>query len=354
MYAGWNGGHSVNQPDAECEPRTSGCALTTLWHNAISRNPTVPQAVGRVQDRSSFADTARVSWLVMEFRLLRYFVTLAEERHFGRAAARLHMTQPPLSRAIKQLESDLGVVLVHRSPTGVELTASGNLLYEEARGLLNQAEQARQRVTSAAGAATLRIGTLADTADEVSTRLAATFRLRHGDVSIRIHEADFTDPTAGLRRGLADVALTRLPFEDTGITTRTLRTDQLGAVLRADDPLAGRGTLRLADLADRAWFQLPDGTDPVWRTYWNGATPVGERPAGPVVRTVNECMQAILWNGSVGIAPLSHAVPDSLTWVPLTDMPPSSLVVAWMTDQENSLINSFVDIAVHEYRSPRP
>ncbi|MEU4235070.1 LysR substrate-binding domain-containing protein [Nonomuraea sp. NPDC026600] len=288
---------------------------------------------------------------MMELRLLRYFVAVAEERHFGRAAARLHMTQPPLSRAIKQLETDLGVVLLHRSATGVEPTHAGNALYTEARTLLEQAEQARARVTAAAGAVTLTIGTLADSAEEAGTRLAATFRRRHPEVSIRIREADFTDPTTGLRNGLADVALTRLPFDDVGISVRVLRSDSIGVVLRADDPLAGRDTVCLADLADRPWFQLPEGTDPVWRAYWNGATPVGERPAGPVVRTVNECMQAVLWNGTVGIAPLIHALPDGLTWAPLTDMPPSPLVVAWATEHESPLVRSFAHIAVDTYRS---
>jgi len=287
--------------------------------------------------------------LVMELRPLRYFVAVAEERHFGRAAARLHMTQPPLSRAIKQLETELGVVLLHRSAVGVELTPAGSVLYAEARTLLEQAEQARARVTATAGAATLTIGTLADSAAEFSTRLSATFRRHHPKVSIRIREADFTDPTTGLRNGLVDVALTRAPFDDTGISVRVLRSDPIGAVLRADDPLAGRDTLCLADLADRPWFQLPAGTDPVWSAYWNGVTPVGRRLAGPVVRTVNECMQAVLWNGTVGIAPLTHAVPDGLTWAPLTDMPPSSLVVAWATEQENPLTRSFVQIAVHAY-----
>jgi DNA-binding transcriptional LysR family regulator len=287
----------------------------------------------------------------MELRLLRYFVAIAEERHFGRAAARLHMTQPPLSRAIKQLETDLGVLLLHRSATGVELTPAGNVLYVEARTLLEQAEQTRARVTATAGAVTLTIGTLADSAGEISTRLSATFRRHHPKVSIRIREADFTDPTAGLRNGLVDVALTRTPFDDIGISMRVLRSDPIGAVLRADDPLAGRDTLCLADLADRPWFQLPAGTDPVWRVYWNGATPVGERRAGPVVRTVNECMQAVLWNGTIGIAPLTHALPDGLTWALLTDMPPSSLVVAWATGHESPLTRSFARIAVHAYRS---
>jgi DNA-binding transcriptional LysR family regulator len=262
----------------------------------------------------------------------------------------LHMTQPPLSRAIKRLEADLGVVLLRRSATGVELTNAGNVLYSEAGALIEQAERTRTRVTAAAGTATLTVGTLADSAEEAGARLAATFRRRHPEVSIRFREADFTDPTTGLRNGLVDVALTRSPFDDTGISTRTLRSDRVGAVLRADDPLADRGSLRLADLAERPWFQLPDGTDPVWREYWNGATPVGERPAGPVVRTVNECVQAVLWNGTVGIAPLTHALPDGLTLAPLTDMPPSLLIVAWATARESPLIQSFTQIAVDTYR----
>lgn len=289
----------------------------------------------------------------MEPRLLRYFVAVAEERHFGRAAARLHMTQPPLSRAIRQLEADLGVVLLHRSAAGVELTAAGNALYTEAVTLLEQAEQARGRVTATAGTAMLTIGTLGDTAGESNTRLAATFRRHHPEVSIRFREADFTDPTTGLRNGLVDVALTRSPFDDTGISVRLLRSDPVGAVLRTNDPLVGRGALRLADLADRPWFQLPDGTDPLWRAYWNGATPVGERPAGLVVRTVTECMQAALWNGMVGIAPLTHAMPKGLTLVPLTDMPPSPLVVAWATEHESPLVHSFVEVTVKTYRSTR-
>ncbi|NUT52642.1 MAG: LysR family transcriptional regulator, partial [Saccharothrix sp.] len=72
----------------------------------------------------------------MDLRELRYFVAVAEELHFGRAAARLHMTQPPLSRAVKQLETDLGHVLLHRSPAGVALTPAGAALYDEARVVL--------------------------------------------------------------------------------------------------------------------------------------------------------------------------------------------------------------------------
>ena len=180
----------------------------------------------------------------MDLRSLRYFVAVAEERHFGRAAARLHMTQPPLSRAIKQLETDVGALLMHRSAAGVTLTPAGTTLYDEARALLEHAEHARARVAATAGTATFTIGTLADSAEEAGTGLADAFRLRNPGVRVRIREGDFTDPTAGLRAGRVDVALTRMPFDRTGVSIRVLRSDPVGVVLRTDDPLARRDTLQ--------------------------------------------------------------------------------------------------------------
>ncbi|MGI5244962.1 LysR family transcriptional regulator [Dactylosporangium sp. CA-139066] len=276
----------------------------------------------------------------MELRTLRYFAAVAEELHFGRAAARLHMTQPPLSRAIKQLEADVGAVLLRRSPAGVELTPAGVALYAEARALLEQADQARARVAAAAGAATITIGTLADSAEQAGTHLAAAFRERHPGVEVHVRESDLTDPTTGLRAGLADVALTRAPFDESGLDVRVLRADPVGVVLRADDPLAGRPALALADLAGRRWFRFPPGTDPAWAAYWRAG---GDE--GPVVRTAQECLQAVLWSGTIGLTPLYHVMPDGLTTVPLTDMPPSRLVVAW-DPAAGPLVRSFARLAL--------
>ncbi|GAA3130527.1 LysR family transcriptional regulator [Streptosporangium carneum] len=282
----------------------------------------------------------------MELRTLRYFVAVAEELHFGRAAARLHMSQPPLSRAIKRLEADVGAVLLHRSAAGVTLTPAGAALLDEARALLDQADRVRVRVAAAAGAATITVGILGDSTDRGATRLAAAYRRRHPGVEVRVREADLTDPTCGLRAGLVDVALTRGPFDETGLTVRELRADPVGAVLRADDPLARRDRLELADLADRRWFQFPGGTDPIWQSYWNG----GEPREGPVVRAVQECLQAVLWNGTVGMTPLGHAPPGELTVVPLIDMAPSRVVAAWNEGDANPLIRSFFQIATAAYR----
>ena len=282
----------------------------------------------------------------MELRTLRYFVAVAEELHFGRAAARLHMSQPPLSRAIKGLESDLGAALFHRSAAGVTLTPAGTALLEEARSLLGQADRVRVRVAAAAGVATLTVGILGDSTDPGATRLAAAYRRRHPGVEVRVRETDLTDPTCGLRAGLVDVALTRGPFDETGLTVCELRADPVGAVLRADDPLARRDHLKAADLAGRRWFQFPAGTDPIWQSYWNG----GEPREGPVVRAVQECLQAVLWNGTVGMTPLGHGQREQLAVVPLLDMAPSRVVAAWNKTDANPLIRSFVRIATAAYR----
>ncbi|WP_369383882.1 LysR family transcriptional regulator [Streptomyces sp. cg36] len=287
----------------------------------------------------------------MELRTLRYFVAVAEELHFGRAATRLHMSQPPLSRAIQRLEGEVGALLFVRSPVGVTLTPVGAVLLEEARDLLDHADRVRTRVSGAAsGAATLTVGILGDGTDPGVARLAAAHRQSRPGVDIRIRDTDLTDPTCGLRAGLVDIALTRAPFDETALTVRTLRTDPVGVVLRADDPLAGRDGLRLAELGDRRWFQFPPGTDPLWQAYWNS----GEPREGPVVRAVQECLQAVLWNGTVGLAPLGHDLPPELAVVPLTDMPPSRVVAVWNTGDTNPLIRPFVDTATAAYRHPTP
>ncbi|MFF2139543.1 LysR family transcriptional regulator [Streptomyces sp. NPDC058193] len=282
----------------------------------------------------------------MELRTLRYFVAVAEELHFGRAATRLHMSQPPLSRAIKQLEADVGALLLTRSPTGVTLTPVGRVLLDEARALLDHADRVRVRVSAAAGTATITVGILGDGTDPGVSRLAAAYRRNHPGIEIRIRDTDLTDPTCGLRAGLVDVALTRAPFDETALTVRELRSDPVGVVLRADDPLARRETLRLAELSDRRWFQFPQGTDPLWQSYWNGGT----LREGPVVRAVQECLQAVLWNGTIGLAPSGHDLPAEFAVVPLVDLEPSRVVAVWNEGDANSLVRSFVETAAAAYR----
>ncbi|MEU5901992.1 MULTISPECIES: LysR substrate-binding domain-containing protein [Streptomyces] len=288
----------------------------------------------------------------MELRTLRYFVAVAEELHFGRAALRLHISQPPLSRAVRQLEAEVGAVLLDRSPAGVTLTAAGAVLLEEARALLERAALARERVAAAAGPGAITVGVLGGDGGEGGdggaglSRLAAAFRRRHPGVEVRVREADLGDPTCGLHAGRVDVALTRGPFQETGLSVRTLRTDAVGVLLRADDPLARRARLHLADLAQRRWFRFPPGTDPLWQSYWGGGVP----REGPVVRAVVECRQAVLWNGTVGMTLLDHPSSPGLVVIPLTDMPPSPLVAAWSKNNADAVVRSFVRAATGLHR----
>jgi DNA-binding transcriptional LysR family regulator len=277
----------------------------------------------------------------VELRLLRYFVTVAAERHVGRAAERLHMTQPPLSRAIQRLETELGATLFERTPQGVELTHAGEVLLADAVPLLDQADRLRLRVAKATDGAVLRLGSLADTADQAGQDLVAGFRRRQPGVEITVIETDLSDPTAGLRAGRVDLALTRTPFNGTGIATATIRTDPVGVVVAGSDPVAAQESTTVAALAGRTWIRLPDGTDPLWSAYWTAAD---DRPQHPVVRTIQECLRTAAWNGTLVIAPLGQALPDGLVCVPLADRPPSRVVLAWREDDPSPLVRSFAGL----------
>lgn len=283
----------------------------------------------------------------MDLRLLRYFVAVAELRHVGRAASRLHMSQPPLSRAVRQLEDDLGVVLFDRTPKGVTLTPAGTVLFDEARALLEQTDRIRVHVTAEAGTPTLAVGTLVDTAEQLGTGLVAAFRARYPHVAVTIQESDLGDPTAGLRAGVVDVALTRAPFDDPDITTLVLRVDPVGVVLHADDPLARRSSVALPELRDRTWVRLPEGTDPSWTAYWSGGRACADLP---VVRTIQECLQSVLWSRTSALAPLNQALPAGLVTVPVVERSASELVVAWRRSNSSPLIRSLVQVAASEFR----
>lgn len=280
----------------------------------------------------------------VDLRSLAYFVAVAEDLNVGRAAARLRMSQPPLSRAIKALEGDFGVELFTRTARGMTLTQAGHALLPEAREILARVESLPSLVTQASGTRVITIGTLADSLDHAGRAMIDTFRERYPGVEIRIVEGDLTDPTVGVGRGLADVAVTRGPFNAAGIAVAEIRRDAVGVVLRESDPLAGRDRVRLSDLRDRRWFRLAGSTDPLWRDFWAGG-----REAVPgvdtIVRTVRECIQAVLWSDAVGLAPLTINRANGIVVVPVEGVAPSPLLVAWRRRERRSLVHGFVDIA---------
>ncbi|MCF3103218.1 LysR family transcriptional regulator [Streptomyces roseoverticillatus] len=283
----------------------------------------------------------------MDLRALRCFVAVAEEGHFGRAAARLYIAQPPLSRRIRKLEADLGCRLFDRIPTGARLTPAGEVLLAEARDLLERAERARERVRGAEAGRVLVLGTVAGAGLEVGPAALAALRRDHPGVRVRLREAPITDPTAGLREGRVDLALTRLPFDTEGLRIRPLGEEPVVAAVPADDPFATRPRLHVTELADRPHFRLPPGTDAQWRAYWLATA---EDAPGPVVASVEECLHTVLWEGTVGLFPAGaaqrHARPG-IAFVPVDGHPPSRVVTAWRAAVADPLVGALADALGH-------
>ena len=278
----------------------------------------------------------------MELRLLRYFLAVAEEGHVGRAADRLLMTQPPLSRALRQLSARLGVELYRRTPHGIELTRAGEILYAEAGILLDQADRLEARVRSAGTATALVVGSLGDTADLIGSRLLSRFRAGNPGVPVTVVETDLGHPAAGVRTGRVDVALTRTPFDRDGLTVRELMAEPVGVIVRDDDPLATAASVRVDELTDRRWIRLPDGTDPVFAAYWTGTPTAAE---APVCRTIQECLHAVLWNDATALAPLDQILPPGLTTVPVDDRPPTSFALVWRRDTTHPHVKALDRVA---------
>jgi DNA-binding transcriptional LysR family regulator len=188
----------------------------------------------------------------MDLRQLRYFVAVAEERHFGRAAERLHMAQPPLSTAIRQLEGELGVALFQRSTRRVDLTDAGRAYLERVRGILGEVDEAahhaRRVAAGAVGHLTLGcVGSATYSLLPSLSRHLAT-ELPGIDFSFR-GEMLAPDQVEALRGGAIDVALLRPPTADPSLAVHVLRRDRLVVALPAEHPLADRAKVRAADLA---------------------------------------------------------------------------------------------------------
>ncbi|MEU8662696.1 LysR substrate-binding domain-containing protein [Actinoplanes philippinensis] len=189
----------------------------------------------------------------MELRHLRYFLAVAEERHFGRAAARLHMAQPPLSQQIRQLESELGVQLLNRNTRRVELTEAGAAYLDRVRIVLAAVDDAGEvaRRVAAGLQGRLSVGCVGSATYSLLPAVARRLReeLPGVEVAFRGEMLGAQQVAALLGRDI-DIALLRPPVDDPGITVRTLRSDALIVALPDGHPLTARTRLDVTDLRD--------------------------------------------------------------------------------------------------------
>jgi DNA-binding transcriptional LysR family regulator len=278
---------------------------------------------------------------------LAYFVAVAEELNFTRAAERLHVSQSPLSQAIKALETNLGVALLERNSRHVELTAAGEELLPAARAALGAVEHAVAVVrAAAAGEQRLRVGFLAYGACDVIDCSLAAFAAPVSDLRLETRQADFSDPTAGLAGGVVDAAFVRLPVTAPELEIEELTHEPRVAVLPAWHPLAERDSITIGDLVDEHWLQMP-GHDRLWRDFWlAGAHRAGVAPLlGPEVRTIDEQLAATAAGGYVSLAPESVAAAyprPGIRYVPVSGIEPSAVAIGWRRGDQRDALRRFV------------
>jgi DNA-binding transcriptional LysR family regulator len=284
----------------------------------------------------------------IELRQLRYFLAVAEELNFSRAAERLHLVQQALSASIRRLEDQLGVALFLRSTRKVELTVAGEVLVDGARAVVAAAIDAVERVHQVAEGRTGRITVGFSTAAggvPIVRQIIRTFAERSPGVDIRIEEHDFSDPSAGLADASVDVAFIFGPLPVEGLSSVTLvREDRLLAV-RPEHALADTEVVTADDLRYLPWLRVPAPRGP-WPAFWFRGE--GDGPVGPVIKTADEWVTAI--ESGRGVAYTMPTVMKNFTTariavVPVAGLPPAEVMMAWRKGRSDGLVDAFVRAA---------
>ena len=209
----------------------------------------------------------------MELRHLRYFVAVAEELHFRRAAERLHMSQPPLSQQIRQLEEEVGAKLLLRNQRKVELTAAGASFLVSAREILaaveGAARQARRVQRGEVGR--LAVGFVGSAMYSFVPELLRAFRVQAPDIALRLHEMGTTEQLRQLDDGRLDVGFLRTPGRWPGIAFETVLEEPVVVALPDVHPLAKRSLLRLTDIEGEDLVLLTPAGSPGLRAALSGA-----------------------------------------------------------------------------------
>lgn len=250
----------------------------------------------------------------LTLRTLRYFVTLAEDLHFGQAATRLGIAQPGLTQQIQRLERVLGVTLFERGPRRVTLTDAGHALVLHARDLLLQGERMQAHVQRVARGelGTLRVGFVASGAWDFLPPVVRRFRERYPDAHVEVDECGLETPTARLEAGTLDVAIVRGPITHPGLRVETLSREPLCAVVPDAHRLAHRARIELRAMAGDAFALFPRRRAPAFHDAITALC----REAGFVPRITHEAAD---WQALVSLVAAGLVVtlaPQSVRRIP--------------------------------------
>ncbi len=294
----------------------------------------------------------------IQTRQLRYFVAVAEELSFTRAAQRMHIAQQALSAQIKQLEQSLGVVLLTRTTRSVTLTAAGAAFFEDAVATLAAMDAAAERARSMQRSENERLvlGFTEGAALILTEPIMSAFRDRHPGVTIEMRQSNYDTPSAGLDDRSVDVAFVRRPLTTDGVEFEALFREPRVAMMRGDHRLATRSSVTAADLIDEPIFGAAT-TDVAWNAYWELDDHRGGRPGRVVSRSTSLLEEFQKVAAGVGIAVTVACARwvayPGVTLIPIADDEPSEVAVAWASASDSALVRSFVDAAVR-VRDGRP
>jgi DNA-binding transcriptional LysR family regulator len=285
----------------------------------------------------------------VHLRDLRYFVAVAEELNFTRAARRLHLSQPALSKQIQALEAALHAQLLQRNRREVKLTEAGDALLASVRPLLESWDGITATVTEAAArdARVLRVGTLTSIGRALYPGVIDHFEVRQPAWRFELRSFGWGDPTAGLRDRVTDAAFLWLPIDAEEIAYEILVTERRVVALSAKHPLAARSSVSFLAIADEPLLALPESAGPL-RDFWLANDQRGGQPAriAAEVTSADETFEMV----AAGVA--AHLMAEGnaaiyarpgIACVPVDDLDPAHLAIAWRRDDQRAPVKAFVE-----------
>lgn len=285
----------------------------------------------------------------MRLRQIRYFVTLAETGNFHRAAARLNMSQPPLSVAIRKLEEETGVALFIREPRGVVLTPAGQSALPIARQILASAERFQEVLQQgeAGKRGRLRVGFIGSAVFELLPRVIAEFRHRYPLVELKLEEGNSAELAQKVTAGTLDVALLRLPLTVVApVVTEVIERDELHVALPAESIFADMPSIALATLKDEP-FILQSRVSILHSTALLACHEAGFIPTvAQEAEQLNAVLCLVRSGMGVALVPALAAgsIPEGVRLIPLTRPVAIETGVAFPRDGSVPLAQNFVEV----------
>ena len=289
----------------------------------------------------------------MELRQLQYFVAVAEELHFRRAAARLHLSQPPLSQQLRRLEDELGVLLLERTRRRVELTAAGASFLRDARAILAELDGAvaTARRIGEGKVGRLRVGFVGSALFSVVPDVVQRFRAARPDVELELRERSTVEQLRALAAGTLDLGFVRPPVDVEGVRVETLLREPLLAALPDGHPLARLRRVPLQRLAREPFVLFPREQAPGFHDELIGALTA----AGGLPRVVQQApeMQTIVGLVAAGIgvslvpASVRRLALGGVTYRPVSKGSQAELAAISRPDDPSPLVRAFLDLGRH-------